>query len=408
MAVPKQSSILRSSFSRSAATLLGLMLLVATLAISPLFAQDQSSQQPTSSGAQQQPSDQNPPEAGGPQGEVSPMAIPKKKDEPPPPPKPKFKQPEGLSNYSLQVNTSLVTVPVIVTTKKGEFIPGLKKDNFKILEDGVPQQITSFQQTEAPITAVLLLEFAATHYSFMYDMLNNAYGFAQSLKPQDWVAVIAYDMHPYIVQDFTQDKSKVLGALNTLRIPGFRETNEFDALYDTLDRLERIPGRKYIILISSGVDTFSKKNFDTVLKKIKASPDVTIFPISTGFFFREMADPYLNPGDVMPGQTDRLDYLQADNEMNTFARLTGGKAYFPRFTGQVPEIVGDISNTIRNEYAIAYHPSNSKQDGTYRKIRVELVDPTTGGPIRMNVNGKPEKDYKIIAREGYTAKREVE
>jgi hypothetical protein len=94
--------------------------------------------------------------------------------------------------------------------------------------------------------------------------------------------------------------------------------------------------------------------------------------------------------------------------MNTFARLTGGKAYFPRFTGQVPEIVGDISNTIRNEYAIAYHPSNSKQDGTYRKIRVELVDPTTGGPIRMNVNGKPEKDYKIIAREGYTAKREVE
>jgi VWFA-related protein len=390
------------------ATLVGLLLLAGAILSTRLSAQSSAPAQQSGGAAAQQPSDQVPAEAGGPQGEVGPMAVPKKKEEPPPPPKPKFKTPEGLTNYSLQVNVPLVTVPVTVVTKHGEFIPGLKKEDFRILEDGVPQKITSFSQAEAPITAVLLVEFAATHYSFIYDMLNNAYGFAQSLKPNDWVAVIAYDMHPYIIQDFTQDKGAVLGALNQLRIPGFRETNEFDALYDTLDRLERLPGRKYIILISSGVDTFSKKNFDTVLKKVKATPDVTIFPISTGFFFREQADPYLDPADVMPGQTDRLDYLQADNEMNAFARLTGGKAYFPRFTGQVREVVGDISNTIRNEYALAYHPSNQKQDGTYRKIKVELIDPTTGGPINMHVNGKPEKDYKIIAREGYTAKREVE
>ena len=213
-----------------------------------------------------------------------------------------------------------------------------------MLEDGVPQTISNFSQSsDAPIVAVMLVEFAANNYNFIYDMLNNAYGFASSLKPNDWVSVISYDMRPEVQQDFTQNKQAVIQALNHLRIPGFRETNEFDALYDTLDRLERVEGHKYIILISSGVDTFSRLNFDKVLKKIKASHDVTIFPISTGFLFRELADPYLNPSDVMPGTTDRLDYLQADNEMKTFAQLTGGKAYFPRFTGNVPEVVADIS-----------------------------------------------------------------
>src|SRR5919109_646983 len=148
------------------------------------------------------PQQEAPPEAGGPQGSTSPIAVPKKKEEPPPPPKPKVKNPEGLGDYSLQVAVPLVNVPVLVTTHNGEFIPGLQKDNFRITEDGVPQKISNFQQGEAPITAVLLVEFASTNYSFIYDMLNNAYGFAQSLKPQDWVAVISYDMRPEIQQDF--------------------------------------------------------------------------------------------------------------------------------------------------------------------------------------------------------------
>jgi len=335
--------------------------------------------------------------------------VPKRKEEPPPPPKPKAPPPiPGLGDYSLQVNVPLVTVPVTITTKNGEFIPGLKQEDFRVLEDGVPQKITHFSQSsEAPVTAVLLVEFAATHYRFIYDMLSNAYGFAQSLKPNDWVSVISYDMHPEIQQDFTQNKQAVIQALNHLRIPGFRETNLFDALYDTIDRLDRVEGHKYIILISSGVDTFSKLNFDKVSKKIKATHDITIFPISTGFLFREAADPYLSPGDVMPGTTDRLDYLQADNEMKTFAQLTGGKAYFPRFTGQVPEVVNDISATIRNQYLLAYHSSNPRQDGSWRKIKVDLVDPDTGGAINLHVNGKAAK-YNVIAREGYTAKHEVE
>ena len=164
-----------------------LMILLVLAPVTPTWAQSQSpsSSAPAtqSSSPQQQP--QEPAEAGGPQGEVGPVVVPKKKEQPPPLPKPKAPPTvPGLGDYSLQVNVPLVTVPVTITTKNGEFIPGLKKEDFRILEDGAPQKITNFSQSsEAPITAVLLVEFAATHYHFIYDMLNNAYGFASSLKP---------------------------------------------------------------------------------------------------------------------------------------------------------------------------------------------------------------------------------
>jgi VWFA-related protein len=370
------------------------------------LAQDQ---QQTPAGNPQNPNAQAPPpEAGGPSGDIGPYAIPGKKKEPPPPPPPeKPKKIEGMPDYSIRVNVPVVNVDVAVVTKDGQFVPGLKKDNFKILEDGVPQQITSFNQTEAPITAVLLVEFAATNYFFMYDALNASYTFASGLKKDDWVAVAYYDMKPHILVDFTQDKRAVMGALNSLRIPGFSETNLFDSLYDTLDRLERIEGRKYVILISSGVDTFSKLNLDQMLKKIKTTRDITIYPVSIGRAVREYMEAR---GGTMPhgvAPISNIDYLQADNEMNTFARLTGGKAYFPRFQGELPEIFHDISSDIRNQYNITYHPSNTKQDGTYRKLKVELVAPD-GGQLKIRDQKGKDVKYQIIAREGYTAKHSVE
>jgi hypothetical protein len=93
--------------------------------------------------------------------------------------------------------------------------------------------------------------------------------------------------------------------------------------------------------------------------------------------------------------------------MNTFARLTGGRAYFPRFEGELPEIFQDIGNSIRNQYSLSYHPTNPKLDGSYRKLKVELVGPD-GSPLKVqNEKGKDVK-YTIIAREGYTAKHQVE
>ncbi len=383
--------------------LMMLALLSLTVGAPGLLAQDQS--EPAASGQKQEA----PPEAGGPQNDVGPYAIPKKKEEPPPPPPPaRPKKVEGMPDYSIKVDVPLVNVDVLVTTKDGQFIPGLKKDNFRVLEDGVQQSVADFDVSQAPITAVLLVEFASTNYYFMVDALNASYAFANALKKNDWVAVISYDMKPHILADFTQDKQTVFGALNQLRIPGFAETNLFDALYDTLDRVDQIQGRKYIILVTTGVDTFSKLNLDQIMKKIKTTHDVTIFPISVGFAVRNYCEAhqcgYTHGMGIPVGE---MDYLQGDNEMRTFARLTGGRAYFPRFQAELPEIFRDVIGDIRNQYNLAYHPTNPKLDGTYRKLKVEVVAPD-GGPLKVKDQKGKDVKYTVMAREGYTAKHTVE
>jgi VWFA-related protein len=227
------------------------------------------------------------------------------------------------------------------------------------------------------------------------DMRDAAFAFAQQLRPQDYVALMTFDMRNQIQLDFTQDKRQLLQAIDSLRIPGFSETNVFDALYEGIDRLQRIEGRKYIILIASGRDSFSKLTLDKITKKVKESQDITIYTISTGGLMRAM------------GRGDNITMLQADNEMRTFASITGGYSYFPRFPGELPDDFGEINQNIRSKYELVYHPSNAKQDGTFRKLRVELVD-EEGQPLRIQDEKHKPLKYDVIARDGYRAKQEVE
>jgi VWFA-related protein len=364
-------------------------------------------QQQTAPNQDQPPAQPNPdaagPELGGPGADSGAIVIPKKPVQPLPPPPPAtpsdtLKNPPGLQGLSLRVNTDLVDVPVgVILEKTHEFVPNLQKQNFRVWEDGVPQTITHFSQIKAPITAVLLLEFAATNYQFIYDMRNAAYTFAKQLQPDDSVAVVTYDMHTQILTDFTQDKERVMDALGTLTIPTWRETNMFDALYTTLDRLSRVPGRKYVILVSSGIDSFSKITLDKTLQKIRSTPDVTIFTIGTGAFARLMGG-----GMRRMSGSREITYLQGDNELNTFARMTGGEFFAPRFEAEMPDIFTQINESIRNQYLLAYTPTNAKPDGTYRHVTVEVVD-DEGRPLRMQDEKHRPLKYDVIAKEGYRA-----
>jgi VWFA-related protein len=391
--------------SRKRLILLAFALLSLAMMCAPwALAQDTSQQPPSNPNKQEAP-----PDAGGPQNDVGPYVIPKKKEEPPPPAPEKPKKIDNMPDYSISVQVPLVNLDVLVTTKDGQTIPGLRQENFKIFEDGETQKIASFNQNEAPITAVLLVEFASTNYDFIVEALNASYGFANTLRKDDWVAVISYDMKPQILADFTQDKRAVYAALNQLRMPGFAETNLFDALFDTLDRVDRIEGRKYIILVTTGIDTFSKLTLDKILKKVKSTKDVTIYPVSVGFALREYCEVHhctkYTRGMGIP--VSNMDYLQADNEMKTFASLTGGRAYFPRFQGELPGMFSEIGADIRNQYSITYHPTNTKLDGTYRKLKVELQAPD-GGPLKVRDQKGKDVKYIVYAREGYTAKHTVE
>jgi len=311
---------------------------------------------------------------------------------------------EGLTNFKADID--LVTVDVAVLDNKGHFIPGIPKGNFRILEDNVPQQVKSYATGEAPMTVCLVIEFSNLFQQYWsetwYQTLTASYGFLETLKKDDYVAVVAYDMRPEILSDFSADKRKAMEAMQRLRIAAFSESNLYDAVTDTAERMKDIEGRKAIVLIASGRDTFSKLTFDKT-RKILQDDAVPIYAIGLMQALREYYDARGGLGAIQ-----RLDFLQADNQMRTFATETGGQAFFPRFYGEFPSIYQAIQQSLRNQYMLGYEPANKARDGKFRKIKVELVNPATGEPLRVtDQKGKPIK-YKIVAKNGYNAPREVE
>ncbi|MGA8596463.1 MAG: VWA domain-containing protein, partial [Bryobacteraceae bacterium] len=252
-----------------------------------------------------------------------------------------------------------------------------------------------------PMTICLLIEFSGRYQAYWSygwgETLNDAYMFMDTLKPDDNIAVVAYDLKTTILSDFTTDRRKTQEALARLRIPGFSESCIFDALTDMADRMSTIEGRKAILVIASGIDTFSKITYDKARRSLQSS-GVPIYTIS----ILQLAIAMSNMGPMR-----ELDFLQADNEMRTFAKETGGQAFFPRFQGEMPGVFRQLEDSLRNQYTLAYHPTNVSRDGKYRKIKVDLVDPKTGEPLKVVENGKPVK-YQIVAKAGYSAPHSVE
>jgi Ca-activated chloride channel family protein len=306
---------------------------------------------------------------------------------------------------TFRADATTVTVPIAVLDQKGRFIPNIPQSYFRVEEDGTPQQIASFSKGEAPMTVCLLIEFSGlfqAYWSYGWgETLTAAYGFVDTLKPEDNIAVVAFDLRDTILSDFTTDRRKTQEALARLRIPGFSESNIFDALTDMADRMSNIDGRKAILVIASGRDTFSKITYDKARRSLQSS-GVPIYSISILQVARELADARGSMGPIA-----QLDFLQADNAMRTFAKETGGQAFFPRFEGELPSVFRAVSDSLRNQYTIAYHPSNVARDGKYRKIKVSLVNPSNGEPLKVVENGKAVK-YQIMAKAGYNAPRTVE
>jgi Ca-activated chloride channel family protein len=349
---------------------------------------------------------------GGPKKESSEtVARPRKKDSAQPEPEQtkipsklqKKDLPADLPTFKSDVTT--VTVDVAVLDNKGRFIPGIPKGNFRILEDNVPQQISNFGMGEAPMTVAMVIEFSNLFqgywtYGWM-ETLQASYGFLETLKPEDYVAVVAYDLRPEILSDFSTDKRKAMEAMQRLRIAAYSESNLYDALTDTAERMSEIEGRKAIVVIASGIDTFSKLTFDKTRRQLQTA-GVPIYSIGIMQYIREIMD-----ARGMMGSIARLDFLQADNQLRTFSKETGGQSFFPRFAGEYRGIFGAIHEALRNQYSIGYQPTNTERDGKFRKLKVELVAPD-GQPLRItDEKGKPMK-YTIVAKTGYNAPRAVE
>lgn len=328
------------------------------------------------------------------------------------------------------ITTQIVNVDTVVYHKKsGQIVTGLKKGNFAIFSDGTPQVITNFSTPEAPITVVMVLEYSKWSELFgyaasggfdpgTYEVLRpTAMFLSRFIKPpDDYVSVVAYDMRPTPLTDFTNDPRRINEVINLLlrNTPAFRESNLFDALKFVLiggrgdsvvledskteksdyTGLVTVQGRRRaLILIASGIDTFSKINYSDA-RKITQNAGIPIYIIGTGNLFNKKYGDSLPATDSLSGMPGRLTLLQADNTLKTFAKETGG-AYFPyTFEGEIPGILNSINGLLRSQYSLAFNPGDVR-DGKQHKIKVSV-----------DVNGDgvyDDKEYVIQARSVYNA-----
>jgi VWFA-related protein len=329
------------------------------------------------------------------------------------PQKPETKVDKTLPPSTISIGTDVVNVEAVVYNKKtGGVIQGLKKEHFEIYEDGIKQDIENFATPEAPVTMVLLLEYSKLVDVLGYgtggffepgriEILRPAYEFVNRfVQPKDFISIVAYDIRPTPLVDFTDDKSKLMQAINLLirNNPAFSESNMFDALKFVLrggkgdavvledgkdaDKnnqsdyagLYEVNSRTAILLVASGLDTFSKINFDEA-RKIVENSGVPIYVLGTGNLFMKKYDQYMDPGrggNIGGIPFDRMTMLQAQNTLKTFSDSTGGK-YIPiTFPGEIPAALQTIQALVRNEYSLGYTPTSTRREGKRRKIQVKV------------------------------------
>jgi len=335
----------------------------------------------------------------------------------------------------LEIKTNLVNVNAVVYNKKsGQIITGLKKENFAIFEDGVKQEITNFAEPDAPITVTLLVEYSKWSEVFGYfGSSGQEYGHLEVIRPiayfvsgfikppDDYASVVAFDLRPTPITDFTNDPQRLQSVVNLLlrNRPAFRENNLFDAIKFVLvggkadsvvlehseERKSEYGGmvdvkspRRAIILVASGIDTFSKINLDEVRKVIQEA-GIPIYIISTGNLFFKMYEHRLPAMDGINGMPGRLTFLQARNQMNTFAKESGGRHYEMTFPGEIPTILNDINTLMRHQYSIAYDLGDNREPGKKHKLEVK---------VDVNGDGKYEEKGFVVQHRPFFVTEEKE
>ncbi|MBK7705502.1 MAG: VWA domain-containing protein [Acidobacteria bacterium] len=334
----------------------------------------------------------------------------------------------------LTIKTNIVNVDAVVYDKKsGQIITGLKKENFAIFENGVKQEVSQFATPDAPITVSLVIEYSkwseAIGYaanrgyeSGKYEVIRPAaYFLSKFIKPpDDYASVIAFDIRPTPLTDFTNDPNRLRQVVDLLvrNNPAFRENNLFDSikfalvggkgdtvvLENSKEKYQEYGGmvsvkskRRAIILVASGLNTFSRLNYDDVRKVVQSS-GIPIYVVGTGNMFFKLYEDRLPATDGVDGTPGRMSFQMAANYLTTFAKESGG-AYFPvTFESEVPSVLNSINALLRNQYSLAYDATDKPKDG--KKYKLE---------VKVDLNGDgiyEEKQLVVQHRPFYTAEKE--
>ena len=313
-----------------------------------------------------------------------------------------FRGEQGVQPTQVQFDpdTRTVTIKARVQDSNGYFIPNIHRENFVVYDNGVRQQTVRVDVEHARVSVGLLLEHGG-HYRALNEAIGTAVATAASefvaeLGPGDSVAIWKYGDSVEEVAKLTPDRDAPSLALANLGAPPFSEQNFYDALIATLPRAQAMGGSKALLVISSGLDTFSKATFQDALRAVRQS-DVPIYAISLGSIAQSDA-----PLSLHPGPYARLDWKRAESELGELARASGGRMYSPQSTLELSGIYDDLMENLRVRYVITYRPTEVIATNRPRRVRIELVDSKSGGPLAVvDTNGKAVRP-KFLVEGSYT------
>jgi len=296
-----------------------------------------------------------------------------------------IKEPEVLSDSeddAVKVETNLISIPVSVFDRNGLYIPNLVKENFKIFEDGIEQPIEYFATTENPFTVVLLLDTSPSTEFKIEEIQEAAIAFVNLLKPQDSVMVIEFDANIHVLTEATTNRVQIYKAIKKADFGG--GTSLYDAVdFSLRKRLNKIQGRKAVVLFTDGVDTTSiKVGYDSSLREAEEA-DATIFPIYYNTFFdnqRRNGGGIFSPFPQIGGMRGRgvtsQEYALGRQYLKDLAESTGGRVFNAENTqGGLIRTFESIAEELRRQYSIGYIPENPGQTGQRKAIKVRVNRP---------------------------------
>ena len=279
-------------------------------------------------------------------------------------------------DQTITVDVDLVDVHFTVSDKKGKLFTGLKKEDFRVYEDGRPQPITNFSaETDLPLTIGLLVDTSGSIRDKLRFEQEAAIEFFYSTirRRKDQGMLIAFDSGVDLLQDFTDNPETLAEAVRKIRAGG--GTSLYDAIsLAVTEKVAGQPGRKVLVVISDGDDNASRVSL-TETMEVAQKNNVSIYAISTN----------------ATANFGTREQQRGDKTLKTFADETGGRAFFPFKLEDLAVSFADISEELRSQYTLAYNPTNTARDGTYREIKVEALN----------------RDYKVQARKGYYSPRDT-
>jgi Ca-activated chloride channel homolog len=266
-----------------------------------------------------------------------------------------------------------------VLNERGVFVPGLTQDNFKVFEDKVEQKLAVFKQEDVPVSVGLVIDNSGSMRDKRPEVNTAALTFVQTSNPQDEAFVVNFNDDYYLdtEHDFTSDINEMKAALE--RIDARGSTALYDAIIGSLDHLKKgHKDKKVLLVITDGEDNASRHHLEDVIEEAQRS-DALIYAI--GLYSKE------------DYHDERSAMNKAKRGLQQLTQATGGLAFFPEEVDDTEAICTQIAHDIRNQYTVAYYPTNTAQDGTYRTVQVDVVPPKGAGKL------------SVRTRTGYYARR---